>query len=138
VARFAAGTPGILSLSALDGALDAFNGTDIRMVERKARALGALVLARTKAMGLEAISPADTSLRGGHVSVRHPEGYAVVQALIARGVIADFRAPDCMRFGVSPLFLRYADVWDAMDTLADVLASGEWDKPEFKTRAAVT
>ncbi|HEV7689711.1 MAG TPA: aminotransferase class V-fold PLP-dependent enzyme [Hyphomonadaceae bacterium] len=138
VARFAAGTPGILSLSALDGALDAFNGTDIRLVERKARALGDLVLARTKAMGLEAISPTDPSRRGGHVSVRHPDGYAVVQALIARGVIADFRAPDCMRFGVSPLFLRYADVWDAMDALANVLTSAEWDKPEFKTRAAVT
>jgi kynureninase len=138
VARFAAGTPGILSLSALDGALNAFNGTDIRLVERKARALGDLVLARTTAMGLEAISPAEANVRGGHVSVRHPEGYAVVQALIARGVIADFRAPDCMRFGVSPLFLRYVDVWDAMDALQDVLASKEWDKPEFRTRAAVT
>jgi kynureninase len=138
VARFAAGTPGILSLSALDGALNAFNGTDIRLVERKARALGDLVLARTTAMGLEAISPTDPATRGGHVSVRHPEGYAVVQALIARGVIADFRAPDCMRFGVSPLFLRHADVWDAMDALQDVLASKEWDNPEFRTRAAVT
>jgi kynureninase len=138
VARFAAGTPGILSLSALDGALDAFNGTNMNMIESKARALGDLVLARTNTMGLEAISPADSSQRGGHVSVRHTEGYAVVQALIARGIIADFRAPDCMRFGVSPPFLRYTDVWDAMDVLESVLKSGEWDRSEFKTRAAVT
>lgn len=138
VARFASGTPGILSLAALEGALNAFDGVDMRMAAAKAQRLGELVVARVQALGLEVISPLDASQRGGHVSVRHAEGYAVVQALIARGVIADFRAPDAMRFGVSPLFVRYVDVWDAMDALADVLASGAWDTPEFKKRAAVT
>ncbi len=104
----------------------------------KARALGDLVVARAQALGLEAISPADGAVRGGHVSIRHEEGYAIVQALIARGVIPDFRAPDAMRFGVSPLFLRFVDVWDGMDRLADVLATRAWDTPEFKRRAAVT
>lgn len=138
VGRFAAGTPGVLSLSALDAALSVFEGVDMRAVAAKARALGQLVIARTEAMGLEAISPADGAVRGGHVSVRHEEGYAVVQALIARGIIPDFRAPDAMRFGVSPLFLRFAGVWDAMDQLADVLATRSWDTPEFRQRAAVT
>jgi kynureninase len=138
VARFAAGTPGILSLAALDGALEAFNGVDPRMAARKAKQLGDLVVARTQALGLEVISPVEGRLRGGHVSVRHEEGYAVVQALIAANVIADFRAPDAMRFGVSPLFVRYVDVWDAMDALGRVLETRGWDRPEFKRRAAVT
>jgi len=137
-ARFAAGTPGILSLAALDGALGAFDGVNMRMAARKAKRLGDLVVARVMELGLEPISPVEGHLRGGHVSVRHEEAYAVVQALIADGVIADFRAPDAMRFGVSPLFVRYVDVWDAMDKLADVLKSGAWDRPEFKARAAVT
>ena len=137
-ARFAAGTPGVLSLAALDAALSAFDGADMRAVSAKARTLGDLVIARAQALGLEAISPSDGAARGGHVSIRHEEGYAVVQALIARGVIPDFRAPDAMRFGVSPLFLRYVDVWDGMDQLGDVLATRAWDRPEFRRRAAVT
>ena len=84
------------------------------------------------------VSPGVGEMRGGHVSVRHDEGYAVVQALIARGVIPDFRAPDAMRFGVAPLYIRFVDVWDAMDALADVLATRAWDRPEFHARAAVT
>lgn len=137
-ARFAAGTPGVLSLATLDAALVAFEGVEMRALAAKTRALGDLVIARAEAMGLQIISPKDGAARGGHVSVRHEEGYAVVQALIARGVIPDFRAPDAMRFGVSPLFLRFVDVWDAMDQLADVLATRAWDKPEFKRRSAVT
>jgi kynureninase len=138
VGRFAAGTPGVLSLAALDAALSVFEGVEMRTVTAKAQALGDLVIARTGAMGLESISPTDAGRRGGHVSVRHDEGYAVVQALIARGVIADFRAPDAMRFGVSPLFLRFVDVWDAMDQLEDILRAKAWDTPDFKRRAAVT
>jgi kynureninase len=73
------------------------------------------------------------------VSVRHDEGYAVVQALIARGIIPDFRAPDAMRFGVAaPLFVRFVDVWDAMDQLANILETRAWDRPEFHARAKVT
>ncbi len=138
VARFAAGTPGVLSLVALDGALDAFDGVELKALAGKARKLGDLIIARATAMGLESISPAEPGQRGGHVSLLHPEGYAVVQALIARGIIPDFRAPDAMRFGVSPLFVRFVDVWDAMDALAYVLATRAWDRPEFKRRAAVT
>jgi kynureninase len=138
VGRFAAGTPGILSLSTLDTALSAFDGVAMSDVARKARALGDLVAARTAALGLESISPADSRNRGGHVSVRHADGYAVTQALIARGIIPDFRAPDAIRFGMAPLYLRFIDVWDAMDHLAEILATRAWDRPEFMRRAAVT
>ena len=89
-------------------------------------------------MGLEVLSPVEDTKRGGHVSVRIAEGYPVVQALAARGVMADFRAPDTVRFGFSPLFLRYATVWDAMDALADILTSGSWDQPQFHARSKVT
>ncbi|MDP3494651.1 MAG: aminotransferase class V-fold PLP-dependent enzyme [Hyphomonadaceae bacterium] len=138
VSRFATGTPGVLSLSALDAALDAFAGVDTAMLARKARQLGDLVTARVTQLGLETISPSDGAMRGGHVSVRHPDGYAIVQALIARGIISDFRAPDAMRFGVSPLYLRFTDVWDAMDQLQDVLATRAFDHPDFHRRSTVT
>ena len=137
-ARFATGTPPVLSLSALDAALDAFDGVDLAQTSAKARALGDLVIMRTEAMGLKTISPGEAARRGGHVSVRHEHGYAVVQALIARGIIPDFRAPDAIRFGVAPLYVRHVDVWDAMDTLSDVLATRAWDRPDFHARAAVT
>ena len=88
--------------------------------------------------GWSVISPRDGALRGGHVSLRHEHGYAVVQALIARGIIPDFRAPDAMRFGVAPLYVRFVDVWDAMDQLADILETRAWDRPEFHARAKVT
>jgi kynureninase len=138
VARFASGTPPVLSLSALDAALDAFEGVDLAWTSAKARALGDLVIARTEAMGLKTISPGEAARRGGHVSVCHEHGYAVVRALIARGIIPDFRAPDAMRFGVAPMYVRHVDVWDAMDALADVLATRAWDRPDFHARAAVT
>ena len=137
-ARFATGTPPVLSLSALDAALDAFDGVDLAVGAAKARALGDLVIARTASLGLETISPGEPARRGGHVSVRHQHGYAVVQALIARAIIPDFRAPDAMRFGLAPLYVRFVDVWDAMDALADVLGTRGWDRPEYHARAAVT
>ena len=83
-------------------------------------------------------SPRDPEQRGSQVSFRHPEGYALVQALIGRGVIGDFRDPDILRFGFAPLYLRYVDVWDAVEQLSQVLDSGEWQQEAFKTRQAVT
>lgn len=137
-ARFASGTPPILSLAALSGALEAFAGVTSRDLATKARALGDLVISRADAMGLDVMSPRDPSQRGGHVSLRIKQGYPVVQALAARGVMADFRAPDTVRFGLSPLFLSHADVWNAMDALEDILRTASWDKPEFHARAKVT
>jgi kynureninase len=138
VARFASGTPPILSLAALSGALEAIEGVDLGQLQAKARGLGALAIARAQAMGLEVLCPVEDGRRGGHVSLRINEGYPVVQALAARGVMADFRAPDTVRFGFSPLFLGYETVWDAMEALADILATKSWDQPKFHARAKVT
>src|SRR5690606_19219436 len=88
--------------------------------------------------GLVLGSPRDPAMRGSQVSFHHPHAYAVMQALIARGVIGDFRAPDVMRFGFTPLFIGEAEVDAAVATLASVLADGSWDRPEFHRRAAVT
>jgi kynureninase len=88
---------------------------------------------------LSLVSPSDDARRGSQVCFAHPEiGYPVIQALIARGVIGDFRAPDVLRFGFTPLYLRYVDAWDAAEHLREVLASGEWQRPEFNRRHAVT
>jgi kynureninase len=83
-------------------------------------------------------SPRDTNQRGSHVSFHHPQGYAVIQALIDQGVIGDFREPDLMRFGFTPLYVRFVDVWDAVAALADILKSSAWDRPQYKRRAPVT
>ena len=137
VERFVSGTPPILSLAALDGAIDAFAGIDLTVAAHKARALGELALARGASMGLVPASPPPGD-RGGHVSLRHEDGYAIVQALAAEGVLADFRAPDTIRFGFAPLTLRFVDVWDAMDRLEAVLRERRWDRPEFRVRSKVT
>jgi kynureninase len=83
-------------------------------------------------------SPRDPAQRGSHVVFAHPSGYAVMQALIARGVIGDFRAPDLMRFGFTPLYASYTEMVRAAEILADILRTREWDQPRFKTRAKVT
>ncbi len=138
VRRFACGTPPILSMSALDAALDLFDKVDLHDVAAKARGLGDLFLTRAFERGLETVSPPPGEPRGGHVSLRFEHGYEVVQALIARGVIGDFRAPDLMRFGFSPLFLSYAEAWDAAEALIDVLDTEEWRNAEYAQRRKVT
>jgi kynureninase len=87
---------------------------------------------------LTLITPREHARRGSHVSYRHPQGYAVMQALIARGVIGDYREPEVLRFGITPLYLRHVDVWDAVETLRDILDSASWDQPQFQQRHAVT
>ena len=140
--RFQCGTPPILSLAALDGALDVFDRADLGAVRRKSLKLGdlflELVAQECSGLGLEPASPSAGELRGSHVALRHAEGYKVMQALIERGIIGDFRAPDVLRFGLGPLYLRFADVWHAVGTLREVLESRSWDHPRFERQSAVT
>jgi kynureninase len=142
IRRQLCGTPGILGLAALEAGIDTFAGVDMVALEAKGLALGDafidLVEARCRFAGLVLASPREGARRGSHVSFSHPDGYAMMQALIARGVIGDFRAPDILRFGFTPLYLRFADVWDAVETLRLVLASGEHQDPRFSRRSAVT
>src|SRR5262245_7499982 len=89
--------------------------------------------------GFTIVTPREPGQRGSQVSVSHPhEGYAIMQALIARGVIGDYRPPDILRFGFTPLYTRFVDVWDAVDRLRTVMASDEWRDPRYAVRAAVT
>jgi kynureninase len=145
IARYLCGTPPILSLAALECGVDtllaaeAFGG--MPALRAKSLALTRLFAERVEATcpQLTLVSPHDDAKRGSQVCFAHPEiGYPVVQALIARGVIGDFRAPDILRFGFTPLYLRFVDAWDAAEHLRHVLESEEWRRPEFNQRAAVT
>ncbi|MBL8698091.1 MAG: kynureninase [Alphaproteobacteria bacterium] len=142
IGRYLCGTPPILSLVALECGVDTLLEADMSAIRAKSERMTALFIDLVERLcaghGLELASPRAAARRGSQVSFRHPEGYAIMQALIARGVIGDFRAPDILRFGFTPLYLRHVDVWRAADTLRDVLATRAWDAPRFRTRAAVT
>ncbi|MBJ7410371.1 MAG: kynureninase [Phenylobacterium sp.] len=136
------GTPPILGLAALEAGLDLQLQADPKAVEAKGLSLCRLFIqlveTRCAGHGLVLAGPREMADRGLHVSFAHPEGYALVQALIARGVVGDFRDPDIARFGFSPLYLSHADVWDAVEILREVLESRAFEAPQFRTRAAVT
>ncbi len=142
VRRQLVGTPSILALTALEVGLELFEGVDMTAVEAKALAMGEILIdlmeERCAGLGLTLASPRDGALRGSHVAFAHHQGYAVMQALIARGVIGDFRAPDILRFGLTPLYLRFVDLWDAVEQLRDVLASRDYAQDRFQRRLAVT
>lgn len=140
IERMRVGTPPILALAALDAALDVWEGVDMGDVRARSIALSERFISGVEARcpALTLASPRDAERRGSQVSFRHPEGYAVMQALIARGVIGDFRAPDILRFGFAPLYVTMEDVDAAVAILADVLDSGAWDAPDYRRRAAVT
>jgi kynureninase len=142
IARQLCGTPPILALAALEAALDVWSTVDMAAVRKKSVALCDLFIARVEqacaGYDLSLVSPRDAARRGSQVSFAHPEGYAIMQALIARGVIGDFRAPDVMRFGFTPLYTRFVDAWDAAVVLAEVLATRAWDSTEHRVRAHVT
>ncbi|MEP7013178.1 MAG: kynureninase [Acidobacteriota bacterium] len=143
IARYLCGTPPVLSMIALDCGLDTVLAADPGALREKSMRLGDLFIERVEARaregsGLELASPRNAHERGSQVSFHHPQGYAVMQAMIARGVIGDFRAPDILRFGFAPLYLRFVDIGDAAETLGELLATGAWDRPEYHRRAAVT
>jgi len=138
IVRWRTSSPSILALSALEGAVSAYDGVDMAQVEAKAARLGDILLERAEALGLDHACPGIGQRRGGHVVLRHEQGYAIVQALIDRGVIGDFRAPDLMRFGFNPLYNSYADVYQAGCALADVIETRAWDDPRFLAKKAVT
>ena len=112
----------------------------VERLTAKSRALGEFLRAAAAeaAPDLFCVSPAEPAARGSHLSFRHPQAYAVAQALIARGVVPDFREPDILRLGLAPAYLRFEDCWHAARAIGEVLANREWERPEFKARAAVT
>jgi kynureninase len=141
ILKFLTGTPSILAMAALEAGLATFDGIAMGDVEAKSRKLSQLFIEEVEVRCGDAVrlaSPRDPAQRGSHVVFAHPQGYAVMQALIARGVIGDFRVPDLMRFGFCPLYNRFEEMVRAAEILADILTSREWDLPRFKARAKVT
>ncbi|MEO7855292.1 MAG: aminotransferase class V-fold PLP-dependent enzyme, partial [Rubrivivax sp.] len=147
IQRYLCGTPPVLSLAALECGVDTVLAAEAHggMAALRAkslalsRAFANLVQRRCEGHGLTLVSPHEDALRGSQVCFAHPEiGYPVMQALIARGVVGDFRAPDILRFGFTPLYTRFADVWNAVDHLVQVLQREEWREARFNQRAAVT
>ena len=140
VERMRVGTPPVLQLAALEAALDVWDMTTMEDVRAASLDLQNRFITGVEAAcpQLDLASPREDAMRGSQVSFRHPEGYAIMQALIARGVIGDFRAPDILRFGFTPLFIGPKEVDGAVAILADVMEKSLWDRAEFKTRAAVT
>lgn len=140
IGRMRVGTPPVLQMAALDAALDVWDEVDMADVRAKALALSQRFIDGVEASCLEVTlaSPRDGAQRGSQVSFRHPEGYAIMQALIAEGVIGDFRAPDVLRFGITPLYLTEDDIDRAVAIFSEILTLGRWDTPEFKARKAVT
>jgi kynureninase len=140
IRRFLCGTPPIISLRGVDAALDALEGVEVAALREKSLALTELFIARVTSLlpDLEIVTPRQPSLRGSQVAIAFDHGYSVVQAMIERGVIGDFRAPDIMRFGFAPFYLRFADVWDAAEILAECIRAGVWREPRYGQRLAVT
>ena len=142
VKRLRVGTPPILSLAALECGVESIAELGIDRLRAKSIGLSELFIELVENdlgdYGFEIVSPREPERRGSHVSLRHNEGYAIVQALIAEGVIGDFRAPDILRFGFAPAYLRYVDVFDAFRTLVGIMGDSTWDRPEFRMRAKVT
>jgi kynureninase len=138
--RLRSGTPPVLSLAALDAALDVFDGVDMVALRKRSVALSEGFIRRIEAdcPELQLASPRDPEQRGSQVSFRFAKGYAAMQALIARGVIGDFREPDVMRFGFTPLYIGFAEVETAARTLVEIVRGGLWDRPEFHARNKVT
>lgn len=136
--RFLSGSQSLIAAAALEASLELWQRVDLAQVREKSLALTDLFVAVTAEAGLECVTPAEHERRGSQVALRHPDGYPIVQALIARGVVGDFRSPDILRFGFAPLYLRYVDVYDAARALVEVVTSGEWQDPRFAQRAQVT
>jgi kynureninase len=139
IARAVVGTPPILSLAALEVGIDIGLEAPIHAIRTKSLKLADLFMALMKQeAGFTALTPTEPALRGSQVSFAHPEGYAIMQSLIGRGVIGDFRAPDVLRFGLAPLHVRFVDVWDAVTVLRDVMRGEAWRDPGFQQRRKVT
>lgn len=140
VERMRVGTPPILQMAALEAALDIWDTVDLDDLRAASLALTDRFIAGVEAAfpTLRLVTPRDHAMRGSQVSFAHPEGYAIMQALIAAGVIGDFRAPDILRFGFTPLFVGADEVDGAVAILARIMADGSWDRPEYRARAKVT
>lgn len=140
IERMRVGTPPILQLAALESALDIWEHVDMADLRATSLALMDQYITGVQAACPDLIlaTPRPHDQRGSQVSFRHPQAYAIMQAMIAHGVIGDFRAPDIIRCGFTPLFIDHDDVARAVEIIAKIMQNRLWDRPEYQTRAKVT
>ncbi len=142
VASLKVGTPPILSLAALECGVASIAEIGVGRLRKKSEELTELFIELVErecgGHGFEVVTPRERHRRGSQVSLRHSDGYAIVQALVAAGVVGDFRSPDILRFGFAPAYLRFVDVWDAVQKLREIMAEGRWNRPEYRRQAKVT
>jgi len=141
IAQVLCGTPSVLAMTALKCGLDTFEGVEMAAVRKKSIALSEVfreLMTAPELAEFQLVSPEDPNLRGSHLSYAHQDGYAIMAALIDRGVIGDFRAPDRLRFGFTPLYARFVDMFDAVERLKAVMRDGVWRAPKYSVRQAVT
>lgn len=142
IRRMLTGTPPVLALSVLEQSVGLMLDAGMARLRDKGQQMTALMIAliarECAGHGLDLATPENADERGNHVIYRHPEAYAIVQALKARGVVGDFRNPDCVRLGVAPIYLSYRDIFDAVQHLRDVMHNREYERDSFRVRAAVT
>jgi len=142
IERTLCGTTPVVGASLLEVGVDIMASADMAQVREKSLKMGELFIAlveqRLGDHGFGIASSKDPAVRGSQVSLTHAQGFAIMQALIGRNIIGDFRAPEILRFGFTPLYLRYVDLWDCIDALVEIMATGEWDKPEYRKLTAVT
>jgi kynureninase len=142
IRRMRVGTPPVIAMAALDAALDVWDNVDMRQVRKKSVELSELFIAEVEAKcgnyDIELLSPRESTMRGSHVSFRAQQGYAILRALAAENVVSDFRAPNVMRFGFTPLYTRFSDVVIAVEKLYGILRERRWDRQEYKQVSGVT
>ena len=140
IERMRVGTPAVIASASLEAALDIWDQIDMAEVRKKSIALCELFIkcVEDTCPMLRLASPRDATARGSQVSFAFENGYAAMQALISRGVIGDFRAPDIMRFGFTPLYIDENDVLDACKIISEVMNENLWDRPEYMVKARVT
>jgi kynureninase len=142
IARMITGTPSVISMSVLETAIRIISDAGIARLREKSMLMTSLlvdlVAQECGGFGLTLASPTDANKRGSHLIFGHDEGYAIVQALKARGVVGDFRTPNFIRLGIAPIYLSFAELWDAVQLLKTVMANREWSDERFRVRAAVT
>jgi len=142
IERFRSGTPTILGMTALENGVDLFQKTSIAALRKKCIQLSELFIylmsQACRTYGFELASPTDATQRAGHVAFSHPEGHAIYQAIKRKQIISDFRMPDILRFGITPMYLRYVDIYDVVMAIREVMETGAWDRAEYKVRSTIT
>ena len=142
ISKFVCGTPPILSYAAVESGLELFERVSIKAIREKGKRMTDLFIGLMEqecaSFGFELLSPRDAELRGCQIAYSHPDGFPIIQALVSHGVVGDFRAPNILRFGFTPLYIRYNDVWETVMRLKKIMQSEEWTQPEFSRRGIVT